>query len=129
MIDLMDAKKLVLVVDDEPGILRIVRLNLSLAGYEVLATTSGEEAIGLVQSKSPDLVLLDVLLRPLDGLQVLKRLRAFSRVPVLLFTASSYSTEQVQELGANGFVAKPFRPDELVNKIKNVLNNPIRGGD
>lgn len=117
-------KKRVLVVDDEPGILRIVRINLSLAGYEVLTTASGEEAIRLSQSESPDIVLLDVLLRPLDGLQVLKRLRDFSQVPVLLFTARSYTADQALEVGANGIIAKPFRPDELVKKIKDVLEDP-----
>ncbi len=125
----INAKKRVLVVDDEPGILRIVHTILSMAGYEVLAETSGEEAIKLVRSKSPDLVLLDLILRPLSGSQVLEKIRAFSRVPVVLFSAHSFSVEQALKLGANGFIAKPFRPDELVSKINEVLNGPVSDSD
>jgi len=119
----VDKKKRVLVVDDEPGILRIVRVNLFMAGYEVLTEKSGEEAIQLVQSERPDLVLLDVLLRPVNGLEVLKRIRTFSRVPVIFFTARSFSDDQAMKLGANGIITKPFRTEELIKKIKDVLDN------
>ena len=112
----------VLVVDDEPRILRLVRASLSVAGYEVFTTSSGEEAISLVQSEVPDIVLLDVVMRPVDGLEVLKRLRAFSQIPVLLFTARTYSPDQVRALGANGIISKPFRPEEMVKRIRAVLS-------
>jgi two-component system response regulator VicR len=127
-IKVVNAKKRVLVVDDEPGILRIVRVNLSMAGYEVITETSGEQAIKLVQSESPDLVLLDVLLQPLDGLQILEKIRTFSQVPVLLFTARSFSADQALKLGANGIIAKPFRPGDLVKRIKDTLNSPSSDG-
>jgi len=109
------------VVDDEPRILRLVRTSLSLAGYDVLTTTSGEEAINLVQSEVPDVVLLDVVMDSVDGLTVLKKLRSFSQIPVLLFTARTYSADQVRDLGANGIVSKPFHPDELVKTIEAVM--------
>ena len=111
----------VLVVDDEPRILRLVRTSLSLAGYEVLTTTSGDEAIGLVQSESPEVVLLDVVMHPVDGLTVLRRLRTFSQIPVLLFTARTYTAEQIRDFGANGIIAKPFRTNEMVKTIGAIL--------
>jgi len=113
----------VLVVDDEPRILRLVRASLSLAGFEVLTTTSGAEAISLVQSESPDIVLLDVVMHPVDGLTVLKGLRAFSHIPVLLFTARRYTTEEARDLGANGVIAKPFRAETMVRSIETALSN------
>jgi two-component system KDP operon response regulator KdpE len=83
----MDTKKRVLVVDDEPGILRFVSTTLKIAGFDVIVTASGEEALQLAQSQTPDIVLLDVLMQPLTGFDVLQRLRAFSQVPVIVFTA------------------------------------------
>ena len=112
----------VLLVDDEPRILRVVRASLSFAGYEVLTTSSGEEAVSLVKSEAPDVILLDVVMQPVDGLEVLKELRTFSQVPVLLFTARNYSADQVRELGANGIIRKPFRSDEMVKSIRAVLS-------
>ncbi len=117
----MDAKKRVLVVDDERGILRFVNTTLRLAGYEVIATTSGEEALQLAQSKTPDIVLLDILMQPLTGFDVLERLRAFSQVPVIVFTARRDIAETALKEGANDFITKPFVPDELVKKIQAAL--------
>ncbi|MBI2860335.1 MAG: response regulator [Chloroflexi bacterium] len=117
----MNAKRHVLVVDDEPAVLRFIKAGLTLAGYDVTTTASGEEALELVRSRKPDIMLLDILMVPLDGLQVLDRLRAFSKVPVIVFTARSNIAEESLKLGANGFIAKPFRPDELLKKIEDVL--------
>jgi two-component system, OmpR family, KDP operon response regulator KdpE len=119
----MDSPRRVLVVDDEPRILRLASISLSMAGYEVITTARGEDVISLVQSENPDIVLLDVVMDPVDGLTILKRLRAFSQIPVLLFTARTYADEQVRIFGANGVVSKPFRPDELAKAIKITLNN------
>jgi len=83
----VDTKKRVLVIDDEPGILRFVSVSLSVAGYDVVGTTSGEEGLKLVESLKPEVVLIDILMVPLTGFEVLERLRVFSQLPVIVFTA------------------------------------------
>jgi len=120
---LMAAKKRVLVVDDEPGILRFVSISLRLAGFEVSTTTSGEEALELAQSQKPDVMLLDIFMQPLSGFSVLERLRAFSQMPVIVFTARREIAEQAVKQGANDFVAKPFMPEDLVQKIQAIIEN------
>ena len=118
----MEAKKRVLVVDDEPGILRFVGINLRLAGYEVATTTSGEEALKLVQSLKPDVMLLDILMQPVSGFEVLEHLRVFSQLPVIVFTARSEVAEEAVKRGATSYLAKPFIPEDLLQKIQDVLN-------
>ena len=118
----MKNRKRVLVVDDEPGVLGFVEISLSQAGYEVITTTSGEEALQLAKSEKPDIVLLDVLMVPMSGMHVLVELRTFSQVPVILFTALSFAVEEATKLGANGFIAKPFNPKEMLKKIEDLLN-------
>ncbi len=118
----MDVKKRVLVVDDEPGVLRFTSVCLTVAGYEVITTTSGEEALKLVESAKPDIMLLDVLMTPLTGFDVLEKLRAFSNLPVIIFTARNDIGAQALKEGANGFIAKPFRPEQLLQKIEDTLN-------
>ncbi len=122
IISAVENKKRVLVVDDEPGVLRFINIGLSHAGYEVTTTTNGKEALRLVKSEKPDIVLLDVLMVPMSGFDVLNKLRTFSQVPVIIFTARSSIDRQAMKLGANGFIAKPFRPEELLKKIKELLN-------
>ena len=123
----MEKKKRILVVDDEPGILRFVRVSLTAAGYDVATADRGEEALRLVQSDNPDAVLLDILMVPMDGLEVLDKLRKFSQVPVIVFTARAFVAEQAMKLGANGFVSKPFRPEELVKRIEDTLDRHKQG--
>ena len=82
IISAVENKKHVLVVDDESRVLRFVEISLSQAGYEVITTTSGEEALQLAKSEKPDIVLLDVLMVPMSGMHVLVELRTFSQVPV-----------------------------------------------
>lgn len=118
----MQTKKRVLVVDDEPAILRFVSASLSLAGYEVVTTTSGEEALQLVQSEKFDVMLLDIVMVPVSGFDVIEKLRAFPRLPVIVFTANSFIAEKAFEHGAEGYIAKPFRSEELIRKIEDVLD-------
>ena len=118
----METKKRVLVVDDEPGILNFVRVNLRLAGFDVITTTSGEEALQLAQSQKPDIMLLDILMQPLTGFDVLERLRAFSQIPVIVFTARREIADMALKEGANGYITKPFVPNELVKKIQAILD-------
>ena len=116
------AVKRVLVVDDEPGVLRFVQMSLGLAGYEVRTTTDAQEALAMVRSEAPDVVLTDIVMAPMDGFQLLDKLRSFSDVPVIVFTAQTIIAELALKTGANDFIAKPFRPGELEKKIAAVLD-------
>ncbi len=112
----------VLVVDDNPGIAKFLKLRFKASGYEVLTAKNGLEALALVQAEEPDLLVLDVLMPGIDGFETLKRLRAVSSVPVLMLSAREASTDKVRglELGADDYLAKPFSPDELVARIEAV---------
>jgi len=111
----------VLVVDDEARILRFVQTSLTLAGYDAVTTTSGEEALKLAQTKEPDLIVLDVVMTPLDGFTVLERLRRFCTAPVIIFTASKQAADVAISRGANDVLIKPFRPDELIEMIRSLI--------
>ncbi len=117
----MGNNKCVLVVDDEPGILRVLSIQLKLHGYEPVTTPSGTEAVELVRTREPDIVLLDILLPDLNGFEVLERVRGFSQVPVIVFSASQSAIEIAPMVGANASISKPFNPDQLLGKIKSVL--------
>ena len=118
-----------MVVDDEPGVIRFVKINLALAGYDVITTTSGEEALPLIKSEKPDIVLLDVFMTPITGFDILMDLRTFSQVPVIVFTARNDIGKTAIEEGANAFIAKPFRPEELVKKIREILLTQTKDSD
>ena len=113
----------VLVVDDELKILNFTRIGLSFLGYEVLVTTSGEEALSMVASEKPDIMVLDIVMTPLDGFAVLKKLRDFSTLPVIVFSSMDTINDLALEEGANGFIAKPFTADKLAEKIEVILDN------
>jgi two-component system KDP operon response regulator KdpE len=117
-----EKRKRVLVVDDHPKVLRFIEIDLKLRGFEVITTTSGEEALGLVKSAKPDIMLLDVIMPGMDGFEVLKKLRAFTQLPVIAFSASSGNYNGAMQLGANDFMIKPFQPDEMVSRIRALLN-------
>ena len=113
----------VLVVDDEPHIRTVLRGYLEADGFAVVEAADGETALQAVHAGQPDLVLLDVMLPGIDGLEVLRRLRAFSDVYVVLLTAR---TEEVDKLvglgvGADDYVTKPFSPREVAARVKAVL--------
>jgi CheY-like chemotaxis protein len=116
----------VLVVDDEPDVLLLCRLNLEQRGHQVLEAPNGDEALDLAREGTPDLVVLDLMLPGIDGYQVLQALRADGRtsgIPVLVLTAKSLQAdrERSRQLGAAAFVTKPFLPDELCDKVDEVL--------
>ena len=115
-------KNCVLVVDDDPRIVRFIRVGLIAHGYDVLTAADGAEALELVRAKQPDIILLDIIMPVKDGFEVLQELRTFSSVPVIAFSAQSSASSRALSLGANDFVSKPFRPDELVQRIKLLLN-------
>lgn len=111
----------VLVVDDDEKILRFIGSSLRLAGYDVCTATCGEEALQMLELKKPQLMVLDILMPQTDGFEVLKKLRPASKLPVIAISAHASSAEQALDLGANVFLAKPFRPDELIKKIKAIV--------
>lgn len=131
----------VLVVDDEPDLLELVQYNLAAAGYDVTCVGSGEEALAAVGSVRPELVILDVLLPGMDGLDVCKTLKGdaqTSAIPIVMLTARGEEADIVTglEVGADDYLAKPFSPRELLARIKAVLRRNsvpdaemiIRGG-
>jgi two-component system KDP operon response regulator KdpE len=117
----MPIKKRILVIDDEPGILVFVNARLAAAGYEVVTAVRGEDGIREAGLHPFDAVLLDLFMVPMSGFVVLDRLRAFSDVPVIIFTTHPYLVEKALRLGANDFIAKPFDPDVLVGKIEKLV--------
>jgi len=118
-----------LVVDDEPKLVKLVRLNLEASGYEVFSTGDGEEAVQLVASQQPDLVILDILLPgKLDGYAVCQRIREFSDVPVIMLTARTREAEKLRgfEAGADDYLTKPFSAAELVARVRALLKRAGR---
>jgi DNA-binding response OmpR family regulator len=113
----------ILVVDDEPNIADLVELYLRRDGYRVVKAATGEEVAGAVTSHRPRLVVLDVGLPDIDGLEVCRRLRQTSSIPVIFLTARDTEIDRVLglELGADDYVTKPFSPPELVARVKAVL--------
>jgi len=115
--------KTILVVEDEPAIARLVRDYLEQAGYDVVVTGDGNEAIRRARSTPPDLVVLDLGLPGRDGLDVTRELRRSSDVPIIVVTARGEETDRIVglELGADDYVTKPFSPKELVARVRAVF--------
>ena len=116
-------KQRVLVVDDHPKLLRFIEIDLKVRGFDVITTTSGIGVLELVRSTKPDIVLLDIIIPGMDGFEVLKKLRDFTQLPVIAFSASPGNYHEAMRLGANDFVPKPFQPDEMARRIKALLGN------
>ena len=117
----------ILVVDDEPDVLLLCRVNLEFEGYDVIEAHDGEEAIRKVVEEHPSLVLLDVMMPGLDGWKVLEMLKdnkATQEIPVIMLTAKVREIDQIQGLseGAADYVTKPFNPLALSRTVKDVLN-------
>lgn len=123
----MSIDPLLLVVDDEAGILRLMKLELSAQGFRVITASDGESAITMAEEHRPDAILLDVMMPGISGLEVMRRLRERSNVPVLLVTAKDKDTDKVRglELGADDYIVKPFNPDELGARIRAVLRRVL----
>ncbi len=113
----------ILVVDDEPPIIDLLTYNLKRAHYEVLVAWDGEQALELARQERPDLVILDLMLPRLDGLEVCRALRREGDMPIIMLTARDAEIDRVVglELGADDYVVKPFSVRELLARVKNVL--------
>ena len=120
----------ILVVDDEPAVTGLLAYNLRKAGYEVSTAADGREALRLAHAASPDLVLLDLMLPEVDGLDVCRELRKTSNVPLIMITARGEEIDRVVglELGADDYVTKPFSVRELMSRIKAVLRRTTPAG-
>ena len=116
-------KPLLLVVDDDPALVRLVSLNLELDGYQVVTAPNGKTAIDLIEKEQPALVLLDVMMPGMDGFQTCARVREFSEVPIIMLTAKGGVEDVVHglDIGADDYVIKPFSITELLARIKAVL--------
>ncbi|MGD9049016.1 MAG: response regulator transcription factor [Anaerolineae bacterium] len=116
-------ENLVLVVDDESRMIRFVRMNLELEGFQVAEASNGLEALEKVRDELPDLVVLDVMMPEMDGFETLERLREISTVPVIMLTVKGDEEDRIRglELGADDYVTKPFSPRELASRIRAVL--------
>jgi DNA-binding response OmpR family regulator len=115
----------ILVVDDEASVVEVVSLYLQKEGFHVRTAHDGYTALSAIRFRLPSLVVLDVMLPQVDGLEIMRRLRGdpASDVPVILLTARSQETDRIYglELGADDYVTKPFSPAELVSRVKAVL--------
>ena len=115
--------KRVLVVDDEPRMIGFIRMNLEIEGHQILEASNGLQALEIIRTQIPDIILLDVMMPELDGFETLRMLREFSTVPVIMLTAKSDESDIVYglELGADDYITKPFSPRELSSRLKAVI--------
>jgi two-component system, OmpR family, KDP operon response regulator KdpE len=118
----------VLVVDDEPQIRRFLRVSLAAHNYQVSEAMSGEEGISLAASAQPDVIILDLGLPDIDGMQVLRRVREWSQVPIIVLSVRDREDEKVKALdsGADDYVTKPFGMAELLARIRAALRHRLR---
>ena len=121
----------ILVVDDEAPIIELVRGYLEREGFEVSTATDGLAAVDAVRASAPDVVVLDVMLPSLDGIEVCRRIRTFSDAYVLMLTARGEEIDRIVGLtvGADDYLVKPFSPRELVDRVRALLRRPHRPAD
>ena len=120
----------VLVVDDDPNVLKLARLYLERDGYRVITTLDGADGLGLAREEQPGLVVLDVMLPGMNGLDICRELRRESSVPIIMLTARVEEEDRLAglDLGADDYVTKPFSPRELAARVRAVLRRAVRDG-
>jgi len=127
-------KGTILVIDDEKDLIELVRYNLEKDGFDVIAATDGQSGLEVVKKHRPDLVVLDLMMPGLDGLQVCQQLRAdprAGRIPVIMLTAKATEADRIVglELGADDYITKPFSPREVLARVKAVLRRSAPAAD
>lgn len=127
----MNAKPLILIVEDDETIASFISAALSANNYNVVKTSKGKEALELTASHVPDLILLDLGLPDMDGIEVLKSVRKWSRVPIVIVSARGYEREKVQalDLDADDYIVKPFGTSELLARIRTALRHSARAAE
>ena len=120
----------ILLVDDEPSLVKIVSRRLEAEGFQVCIAMDGEEALKQVEAEHPDLIILDVMLPKMNGYEVCRKLKwdpRFQKIPIMLFTAKALERDEKFgfEAGADAYVRKPFRAPELLEKIRTLLSEPL----
>lgn len=123
----MSTQPLVLVADDEPRITKLVSLALNAEGFRVVTASGGEEALQKAEEVRPDIILLDIVMPGIDGIEVMRQLRERRPVPVILLTARGATSDKAKglDLGADDYVAKPFDLDELAARVRAVLRRAM----
>jgi DNA-binding response OmpR family regulator len=113
----------ILIIEDEDGIIHLLNLYLRDAGYEVVVAKDGADGLALHAREHPDLVLLDIMLPALDGFEVCRRIRAWSKTPILMLTARGDEDDRIQglDIGADDYIVKPFSPREPVSRVRAIL--------
>src|SRR3990167_9025609 len=126
----MDSSRLkILVIDDEASILELIKLKLEREGFEVYTALDGISGFEAVNAVLPDLIILDILMPRMDGFQFYKKLKEngnTKHIPVLIMTGRGGMKDSFETLGVDGFLVKPFEPDELVSHIKKILADPVK---
>ncbi len=113
----------ILVIEDEDGIIHLLNLYLKDAGFDVVVAKDGADGLAMHARAHPDLVILDIMLPALDGFEVCRRIRAWSKTPILMLTARGDEDDRIQglDLGADDYIVKPFSPRELVSRVRAIL--------
>jgi two-component system alkaline phosphatase synthesis response regulator PhoP len=124
------ANERILIVDDEEDVLELVRYNLDRSGYQTETASSGEEALSKARKSSPDLIILDLMLPGIDGLEVCKKLKSdvkTEQIPIVMLTAKGDESDIVTglELGAEDYVTKPFSPKILIARVRRILHRAV----
>lgn len=124
----MQNELLILIIEDEPGISHFMNAILSASNYKTLEVQTGKEGLSMAASHAPDLILLDLGLPDMDGLALLKTLRSWSDIPVIVVSARLHEREKVEalDLGADDYITKPFGTSELLARIRTALRHSLR---
>ncbi len=123
-------KTRILVIDDESSIIKFLKVNLERNGFDVFTAMNGQAGLEMFESRSPDLVILDIIMPDMDGFSVCRRIREISGIPVIMLSARNDAADKVRcfELGADDYVTKPFRAAELLARVQAVIRRRILAG-
>ncbi len=119
--------KKIMIVDDHAGILRLLSLELKHNGYKVITALNGKEALEKIETKHPDVILLDIIMPVMNGFEMLSRLREYSDVPVIIHSFDECNRETALKMGANDFIVKPYDMDRLLDSIERMIDGRLAG--